>query len=58
MRAAGRLVGEVLTALAALVLAPSAGAAPYSSLRIAAYYPWFPEGWTHAQMAPFTHFRP
>ena len=48
----------LLTALAVLVLAPSAGAAPYNSIRIAAYYPWFPEGWTHAQMSPFTHFRP
>ena len=48
----------LLTALAALLLAPAAGAAPYHSIRIAAYYPWFPEGWTHAQMAPFTHFQP
>lgn len=48
----------LLAALAALVLAPAAGAAPYNSIRIAAYYPWFPEGWTHAQMDPFTHFRP
>jgi hypothetical protein len=45
-------------ALAALLLAPAATAAPFSSIRIAAYYPWFPEGWTHAQMDPFTHYRP
>jgi hypothetical protein len=53
-----RLRYLLLTALAVLVLAPSAGAGPYNSIRIAAYYPWFPEGWTHAQMAPFTHFQP
>ena len=46
------------TALAALLLAPAAGAAPFSSIRIAAYYPWFPEGWTHAQTDPFTHYKP
>lgn len=45
-------------ALAALLLAPAATAAPFSSIRIAAYYPWFPEGWVHAQMDPFTHYRP
>jgi hypothetical protein len=48
----------VVAALAALLLAPSALAAPFSSIRIAAYYPWFPEGWVHAQMDPFTHYRP
>lgn len=47
-----------LAALVLLVLAAPAGAAPYRSIRIAAYYPWFPEGWSHAQMTPFTHFRP
>ena len=41
-----------------LLLAPAATAAPFSSIRIAAYYPWFPEGWTHAQLDPFTHYRP
>jgi hypothetical protein len=46
------------SALAALLLAPAAAAAPFSSIRIAAYYPWFPEGWTHAQTDPFTHYRP
>ena len=46
------------TALAALLMAPAAGAAPFSSIRIAAYYPWFPEGWTHAQTDPFTHYKP
>jgi glycosyl hydrolase family 99 len=45
-------------ALAAFLLAPAAAAAPFSSIRIAAYYPWFPEGWTHAQTDPFTHYRP
>jgi len=45
-------------ALAALLIAPAATAAPFSSIRIAAYYPWFPEGWTHAQLDPFTHYRP
>jgi hypothetical protein len=39
-------------------MAPAAGAAPFSSIRIAAYYPWFPEGWTHAQTDPFTHYKP
>jgi hypothetical protein len=53
-----RLRALLLTALAALLLAPAAGAAPFKSLRVAAYYPWFPEGWTHAQMDPFTHFQP
>lgn len=47
-----------MSALAALLLAPAAAAAPFSSIRIAAYYPWFPEGWTHAQTDPFTHYRP
>jgi hypothetical protein len=45
-------------ALAALLLGPSAAAAPFNSIRVAAYYPWFPEGWTHAQIDPFTHYRP
>ena len=53
-----RLRFLLLTALAVLLLAPDAGAGPFKSIRIAAYYPWFPEGWTHAQMDPFTHFRP
>lgn len=44
--------------LAALLLAPAAASAPFTSIRIAAYYPWFPEGWTHAQTDPFTHYRP
>lgn len=48
----------LLSALGALVLSASSAAGPYPSLRIAAYYPWFPEGWTHAQMAPFTHYDP
>ena len=45
-------------ALVALVFASTAAAAPYRPLRIAAYYPWFPEGWTYAEMNPFTHFQP
>lgn len=45
-------------ALAALLLAPAATAAPFKSIRIAAYYAWFPEGWVHAQIDPFTHYRP
>jgi Glycosyl hydrolase family 99 len=36
----------------------SASAAPLKPIRVAAYYPWFPEGWTYADMDPFTHFRP
>jgi hypothetical protein len=48
----------LLAALAVLLLVPSATAAPFSSIRIAAYYPWFPEGWVHGQMDPFTHYRP
>jgi Glycosyl hydrolase family 99 len=48
----------VLAALAALLLGSSASAAPFNTVRIAAYYPWFPEGWTYAEMNPFTHFRP
>jgi hypothetical protein len=48
----------LLSALAALILSASAAAATQPSIRVAAYYPWFPEGWTHAQMAPFTHFDP
>jgi hypothetical protein len=55
-----RLRPLLLSALGALVLSASASAsaAPHPSLRIAAYYPWFPEGWTYAQMAPFTHYDP
>lgn len=53
-----RLRPLLLTALAALLLVPAAGAAPFRSVRIAAYYPWFPEGWTYAEMNPFTHYRP
>lgn len=53
-----RLRPLLVSALAALALTASAGAAPFPSVRIAAYYPWFPEGWTHAGMAPFTHFDP
>jgi hypothetical protein len=48
----------LLSALAALVLAAPATAAPYRPIRIAAYYPWFPEGWTHAGTDPFTHYTP
>ena len=50
----------LLAALAALVLTASAPAstAPYPSIRIAAYYPWFPEGWVYAEMEPFTHYSP
>ena len=48
----------VLAFLCALVAVPVSAAAPYKPLRIAAYYPWFPEGWTHAEMSPFTHYSP
>jgi hypothetical protein len=27
-------------------------------IRMAFYYPWFPEGWNHAGYAPYTHFTP
>ena len=48
----------VIAALATLLLSSSASAAPFNTIRIAAYYPWFPEGWTYAEMNPFTHYRP
>ena len=48
----------LLLALAGLILASQAMAAPYRPLRIAAYYPWFPEGWTYADTDPFTHYTP
>jgi hypothetical protein len=47
-----------LAALAMLLFVSSASAAPFNTIRIAAYYPWFPEGWTYAEMNPFTHFQP
>jgi len=54
-----RLRPLVLTAALALVLVPQAPAtAPVRPLRIAAYYPWFPEGWAYAGLDPFTHYRP
>jgi len=53
-----RLRPLLLAALAALILASQAAAAPYHSVRIAAYYPWFPEGWTYAGSDPFTHYTP
>jgi hypothetical protein len=53
-----RLRSVFVLALAALVLASTAAAAPYRPLRIAAYYPWFPEGWSHVGVSPFTHYRP
>jgi hypothetical protein len=54
-----RLRPLLLTALAAFfVLAPQAAGAPYRPLRITAYYPWFPEGWTYADTDPFTHYTP
>lgn len=53
-----RLRTLLVSALAALVLVSTAAAGPYKPLRIAAYYPWFPEGWTHVGMAPFTHYKP
>ncbi len=48
----------IVAALAALLLSSSASAAPFNTIRIAAYYSWFPEGWTYAEMNPFTHYRP
>jgi hypothetical protein len=48
----------VLAAAALLASAAPAAAAPVAPIRIAAYYPWFPEGWTHAGYDPFTHYRP
>jgi Glycosyl hydrolase family 99 len=53
-----RLRALFVSALVALVFTASAAAAPYRPVRIAAYYPWFPEGWIHAEIAPFTHYRP
>jgi len=53
-----RLRAVVAVALAALILPAVASAAPFRSIRVAAYYAWFPEGWTYAQMNPFTHYRP
>ena len=48
----------LLAVLVALVVSTGAAASPTAPLRLAAYYPWFPEGWTHAGVDPFTHFRP
>jgi hypothetical protein len=48
----------LVSAVAALLLASSAAAGPYTPLRIAAYYPWFPEGWSHVGTSPFTHYTP
>jgi hypothetical protein len=53
-----RLRPLLVSSLAALVLASAAAAAPYKPLRIAAYYPWFPEGWTHVGLVPFSHYKP
>jgi hypothetical protein len=53
-----RLRPLLLTVLAASILAAQAAAAPYRPIRIAAYYPWFPEGWTYAGEDPFTHYTP
>jgi hypothetical protein len=53
-----RLRPLLLSALAALIVASQAAAAPYRPVRIAAYYPWFPEGWTYAGEDPFTHYTP
>jgi Glycosyl hydrolase family 99 len=53
-----RLRTLLISALVALVFASAAAAAPLRPIRIAAYYPWFPEGWTYAEMNPFTHFQP
>jgi hypothetical protein len=53
-----RLRPLLVLSVAALVLASAAAAGPYKPLRITAYYPWFPEGWTHAGMVPFTHYKP
>ena len=48
----------LIASLCALVAVPASAGAPYKPLRIAAYYPWFPEGWTYAEMSPFTHYSP
>jgi hypothetical protein len=51
----------LLAAVAALFSSAPASAmpdVPMAPIRVAAYYPWFPEGWTHAGYDPFTHFRP
>jgi hypothetical protein len=62
-----RLVLTVVTALAAVGLSPAAGAraldvrkdeAVAAPIRMAFYYPWFPEGWSHAGFSPYTHFTP
>ena len=52
-----RLRPLLASALAALILASTASAGAFRPLRIAAYYPWFPEGWTYT-MNPFTHYQP
>jgi Glycosyl hydrolase family 99 len=41
-----------------LLLASTAAAGPFEPLRIAAYYPWFPEAWSHVGVSPFTHYTP
>ena len=53
-----RLQPLLVSALAALIFAASATAGPFRPVRIAAYYPWFPEGWIHAEISPFTHYGP
>jgi Glycosyl hydrolase family 99 len=45
-------------ALAALVFGTAATASAARPLRLAAYYPWFPEGWSYVGLDPFTHFQP
>jgi Glycosyl hydrolase family 99 len=53
-----RLRTLLVPAVAALLFASTAAAGPYNPLRIAAYYPWFPEGWSHVGTSPFTHYTP
>lgn len=55
-----RCLVSLVALVAALVAVPVAAAQgdPVPPLRVAAYYPWFPEGWSHLNLHPFTHFRP
>ena len=60
-----RFVLILVSALAAVLCgrAADARAADFQRsatrpIRMAFYYPWFPEGWTHAGYAPYTHFTP
>jgi hypothetical protein len=62
-----RVLLATAAAVAASISAPTADARPFtngsrttadSAIRMAAYYPWFPEGWRTTEVDPFTHFTP